>query len=687
MEQILGPERPGGQGLDHNQEESGNRAILALLRDSEVRDHLDLVITCRDSTYEVWAARGMIRFQRLLFQGRLEYQIIEQIGDNPIEDQRHTAIATCAEELRAAAASGHPTEDVNHAFIEPSQVSYPHAYERIAQLFDSPYAPDIVISPKCYTFGLQHGQHGALDVVQSRAPLAFAGPGIKPGRYDTAPRHIDIAPTVCRLMGFPLIDGKDSTGRTSSERKSAPDVYLKRQDGRVLDEILENATGNSMPPFGKGGSGGISETSSPSGVDQIPPSPPSSKGGTPALVYFVIFDGLSNSELHELLERNDPIIRNLRRILDRAALFTYGSTVNFPSITWPSHATIFTGAWCGHHDIVNPTYYAREDRQALAPQGQGMMTEGFLGDGVETLYEAFHRVLGPRAFTASIHEPQGRGADHAALERRVVGPRDRLKALTAQFVEEISPRYLADNHEAVHREALLDARGMAQVMVLFDDPLHPPPILVAHEFSLTDGAGHDYGPHGDGLRTAIEETDHRVGQVLDMLEAKGLFDSTLFVFTSDHGMAAQDVSLHANPARHLERIGMKTITGEPMIWLRDLHVEVEPAPDGRTARVVVLDNDADKSGEKPPVAGAEVLVHARQDRLVARVATNEAGIAGFATPADTTPGDIVLSIRHADYNPRHLRLDGTNLAPDLRSELYGAKNGFQKSEARSQKAK
>jgi hypothetical protein len=152
-------------------------------------------------------------------------------------------------------------------------------------------------------------------------------------------------------------------------------------------------------------------------------------------------------------------------------------------------------------------------------------------------------------------------------------------------------------------------------------------------------------------------------------------------------MAAQDVSLHANPARHLERIGMKTITGEPMIWLRDLHVEVEPAPDGRTARVVVLDNDADKSGEKPPVAGAEVLVHARQDRLVARVATNEAGIAGFATPADTTPGDIVLSIRHADYNPRHLRLDGTNLAPDLRSELYGAKNGFQKSEARSQKAK
>ena len=99
----------------------------------------------------------------------------------------------------------------------------------------------------------------------------------------------------------------------------------------------------------------------------------------------------------------------------------------------------------------------------------------------------------------------------------------------------------------MHREAVLDARGLAQVMVLFDDPSHPPPTLVAHEFALTDGAGHDYGPHSDGLRTAIAETDQRLGQVLDMLEAKGLLDSTLFVFTSDHGMAAQDVGLERQP--------------------------------------------------------------------------------------------------------------------------------------------
>jgi len=137
MEEVLAPERPGGQGLDCHQEESGNRAIVALLRDPEVRDQVDLIITWRDDAYEVWAARGMVRFQRVLRDGRLAFPVIEQIGENPIARQHHDAIATCADELRAAAASGHPTEDVNQAFIEPAQLTYPHAYERIAQLFDS----------------------------------------------------------------------------------------------------------------------------------------------------------------------------------------------------------------------------------------------------------------------------------------------------------------------------------------------------------------------------------------------------------------------------------------------------------------------------------------------------------------------------------------------------------------------
>ena len=84
-----GPERPGGQGLDPNQEESGNKVILALLTDPGAAEHTDLVITQRADAYEVWARRGMVRFERLCEEGRQRFRILAQLGENPVADQRH----------------------------------------------------------------------------------------------------------------------------------------------------------------------------------------------------------------------------------------------------------------------------------------------------------------------------------------------------------------------------------------------------------------------------------------------------------------------------------------------------------------------------------------------------------------------------------------------------------------------
>ena len=115
--------------------------------------------------------------------------------------------------------------------------------------------------------------------------------------------------------------------------------------------------------------------------------------------------------MHQL-ENNREAIPILARLIDGGAMLSHGSIVNFPSITWPSHSTIMTGTWCGHHDIVNPTYYERELRETVPVQGMIFDTERFLNPEVETLYEAFKRVFGDDTITASIHEPQGRGADH-----------------------------------------------------------------------------------------------------------------------------------------------------------------------------------------------------------------------------------------------------------------------------------
>ena len=66
---FAGPERPGGQGLDPNQEESGNHAILKLLTTEDGRSWTDFVATVRvaddgSAVYEAWAARGLVRWVR-----------------------------------------------------------------------------------------------------------------------------------------------------------------------------------------------------------------------------------------------------------------------------------------------------------------------------------------------------------------------------------------------------------------------------------------------------------------------------------------------------------------------------------------------------------------------------------------------------------------------------------------------
>jgi hypothetical protein len=641
---IHGPERLGGQGLDPEQEESGNRAIHALLTDPQVADQVDLVLTWRagasgaeGGAYEVWSARGLVRFQRVLREdGSLDYPILEVQGENPIANQDPFALATLDEEKQAARASGFSAEDPARRFIAPSEQSYPFVYERVAQLFDSPNAPDLAVSPRDWCQGLQAGTHGGLHVRQARAPLWISGPGVRRGRFALAARAVDVAPTCLAALDFPEIDGADASGRTASERGRPPDVLLRRQDGRVLREILD------------------------------------ADSRRPRRLYVFLLDGLHQTELEDRLARDARALPSLRRLRERAAVLAGGSIVNFPSITWPSHTTLGTSSWCGHHDVVNPSYYLRGSRETVSPQGRQVGTESASNGAVESLYEAFARVR-PGCMTAAIHAPFGRSARHAVLERRNLCDRGRLRQLTAELSVDQNPRWPGE-FKGVADESSLDTRGVAQVIELFTREDLPAPELVYHELALTDGAGHDYGPHSDGLRDALDETDRRIGRVLSLLDELGLFEETLFVVTADHGMAPQDVSLRANPTAHVLAAGLEAIVAEPMIWLRDLAVAVERAPDGRSARVLVCDNDATELGEKPPVAGAEVVVegHApgRAPRVLARGATDVDGIFGFATPSDLESSQIALSVHAKGLNPRHLALDGRSLALDLRGALF-----------------
>jgi hypothetical protein len=56
--------------------------------------------------------------------------------------------------------------------------------------------------------------------------------------------------------------------------------------------------------------------------------------------------------------------------------------------------------------------------------------------------------------------------------------------------------------------------------------------------------------------------------------------------------------------------------------------------------------------------------------VLARGSSGPDGVFGFATPSDLESAQIGIVVRAPGLNARHLRLDGTRLALDLRRALY-----------------
>jgi hypothetical protein len=264
-----------------------------------------------------------------------------------------------------------------------------------------------------------------------------------------------------------------------------------------------------------------------------------------------------------------------------------------------------------------------------------------------------------------------RGAGHSTLERRLLIDQDKMAEMTKMHREDTNPRWKQDGQESVRRYSMTDIQGMVQSMMLFGHETMPPPKFTFHEFSLTDSVGHDYGPHDGAVQDALIETDKRVGKILDVIDARGLFDSTLFIITTDHGMAPIDTARAADQVQAVASAGLKCALCMPLVYLLDLAVTVVAAPDGRTANITVTANDVDKHGERPPVEGATVEVISGHGHPTAQATTDAYGVCGVQLPAGEDPERLALRVVHDDYNPRHLRLDGTNLVEDIRQRLYG----------------
>lgn len=456
-------------------DEAADRAE-AVLTDPTLQREVDSVLRRTATGYRAASARGSVDFTRT----HDDMIVVDDRGDHPLADQRTDQRVSVGHEIDDpwSLLGDHPT---------------PHAMASIAQYFDSPHAPDLVVlHAPTHRFHGNVGEHGSLATTQARAPFIAAGPGVLArGIVDEHLRTVDIAPTLAALLGCDPIDGVDGLGRVR------PGVRLRVQDGDECTAVLD-------------------------------------PDARPDHVVLFLWDGCNPQALHEAAASGDA--PHTAALIERGTSFRHGAYASLPTATLANHNAAATGVLPGRSGILHNTWYDRAANHVvdLLDYRQMITARDHLRADIETIHEALHRNE-PDAVSVATYEYGDRGADWSSyLQLSSGGPQgpmsdeDRRRHRTADFMG--IPEFR--NYSGY------DARSVADARHCWSGALGALPRFSWVTLNLTDSIGHYDGPHGDIGRVAIRDTDARMGEVIDEIDRRGVLDRTAIVMCADHGMQA-----------------------------------------------------------------------------------------------------------------------------------------------------
>ena len=158
---------------------------------------------------------------------------------------------------------------------------------------------------------------------------------------------------------------------------------------------------------------------------------------------------------------------------------------------------------------------------------------------------------GTGATTASINEPCDAHADYSTFDlvrrgvpmERPPGP-DALPHASERFVRPVKEYRWSSrtDHTAVTQfESVWPAQR---------------PTFTWVNFTLTDAAFHEGGPHSEIAEASVHDTDARLGRILDLVEASGAWDRTAFFLVADHGMEETDPEVRGDWGDALRAAGV-----------------------------------------------------------------------------------------------------------------------------------
>jgi predicted AlkP superfamily pyrophosphatase or phosphodiesterase len=263
-------------------------------------------------------------------------------------------------------------------------------------------------------------------------------------------------------------------------------------------------------------------------------------------VLVISLDGLDARYLQKRDEYGLKI-PTLRRLMQNGVMAQVVGV--YPSVTYPSHTTIVTGARPARHGIYGNEVFETPDK----PQ-TGSWQWYAQSISVKALWDEAARV---HLKTALISWPVSTGAGDYNFPEiwKPNGTREesrmviREKAFPRGFVEELE-QYDPQLYSNVNKDEGDDMRTRVAEYVIASKK---PEVVLIHLFDL-DHFEHDFGPFTPQAFAMLEKVDTYVARILAAARRAGTFEETAIFIVSDHGFLP--VSKRIHPGVILARAGL-----------------------------------------------------------------------------------------------------------------------------------
>jgi predicted AlkP superfamily pyrophosphatase or phosphodiesterase len=254
-------------------------------------------------------------------------------------------------------------------------------------------------------------------------------------------------------------------------------------------------------------------------------------------VIVISLDGLDARYLHK---RDEYKLRipTLRRLMAEGAT-ARGVTTVYPSVTYPAHTTIVTGASPAKHGVFGNEVFEPPD----TPQ-EGAWNWFARDIKVDTLWDAAAR---EKLKTAMVSWPVSAGAGdynlpeiyQSGVSLEKTWQRSGENARPQGLVEEVGKRDPA-LYSNVNKDESDDLRTRFAEYIITEKR---PDVLLVHLFDL-DHFQHDYGPFTPEAFAILEKVDGYVARILAAAERAGTLPETAIFIVSDHGFMPVKEQVH-----------------------------------------------------------------------------------------------------------------------------------------------